>query len=326
MAATAIGPQVVCVGVVSLDSLALVETYPDSDQRVLASAVEFAGGGPAATAAVTLARQGVSVAFVGRVGDDADGRTVLAQLEREGVDVSGVQVSTRTATQRSLVVVARQRRSRAIAALDVPPLADLSPVATALIAQTRWVHADHLGLTASVRALAGLRQRPRLSVDAGNLGPAAQLHGVDLYGPTATALCARYGLARHELDQAAARALVSGARVVVATAGAKGARAWWSERGADLVGARGAGVLSAPASHGVRIDSTVGAGDVFHGALLAALCRDSSWQEALAAADASAALSCRALDGRSAIPDLTELEAFMHNEHESRRRTLEVVR
>jgi sugar/nucleoside kinase (ribokinase family) len=326
MTAVGTSPQVVCVGVVSLDSLALVDVYPDADQRVLASAVEVAGGGPAATAAVTLTRQGVSAAFVGRVGDDADGRAVLAQLEREGVDISGVQVSTRTATQRSLVVVARERRSRAIAALDVPPLTELSPVATALIAEAQWVHADHLGFTASVHALARLRPRPRLSVDAGNLGPEAQLHGVDLYGPTATALCARYGLARHELDQAAARALVSGARVVVATAGANGARAWWSERGAELVEAPGAGVISAGASRGVGIQSTVGAGDVFHGALLAALCRGSSWREALAAASASAALSCRALDGRSAIPDLAELEVFMHAERESRQRTLEVVR
>jgi sulfofructose kinase len=326
MAAAGTGPQVVCIGVVSLDSLALVETYPSADQRVLASAIDFAGGGPAATAAVTLARQGVAAAFVGRVGDDADGRMVLAQLEQAGVDVSGVQVSTRTPTQRSLVVVARQRRSRAIAALDVPPLVELTPAALALIAQARWVHADHLGFAAAARTLASLRPRPRFSVDAGNLGADAQLHGVDLYAPTATALCARYGLARRELDQAAARALVNGARVVVATAGENGARAWWSERGAELVGARRDGAISVEASHDVRIESTVGAGDVFHGALLAALARGCAWREALVAAGASAALSCRALDGRSAIPDLAELEVFMRAECESRQRTLEVVR
>jgi sulfofructose kinase len=48
--------------------------------------------------------------------------------------------------------------------------------------------------------------------------------------------------------------------------------------------------------------STLGAGDVFHGALLAQLVRDVPLPEALAAANEIAALSCRALDGRSAIP------------------------
>jgi sulfofructose kinase len=48
--------------------------------------------------------------------------------------------------------------------------------------------------------------------------------------------------------------------------------------------------------------STLGAGDVFHGALLAAIVRGLPWPERLAYAAAAAGLSCRALDGRSAIP------------------------
>jgi sugar/nucleoside kinase (ribokinase family) len=52
----------------------------------------------------------------------------------------------------------------------------------------------------------------------------------------------------------------------------------------------------------VEIVSTLGAGDVFHGALLAGLVHDLPLREALVQANACAALSCRALDGRSAIP------------------------
>ena len=58
----------------------------------------------------------------------------------------------------------------------------------------------------------------------------------------------------------------------------------------------------------VEAVSTLGAGDVFHGALLAALVRGASLQDALAMANRVAALSCRGLDGRSAIPTLQELE------------------
>jgi sugar/nucleoside kinase (ribokinase family) len=54
--------------------------------------------------------------------------------------------------------------------------------------------------------------------------------------------------------------------------------------------------------------STLGAGDVFHGALLAYLVRGASLDDALRAANTAASLSCRALDGRSAIPTLHELQ------------------
>jgi sugar/nucleoside kinase (ribokinase family) len=54
--------------------------------------------------------------------------------------------------------------------------------------------------------------------------------------------------------------------------------------------------------------STLGAGDVFHGALLAQLVEDVPLAEALVAANVCAGLSCRALDGRSAIPTGEELE------------------
>lgn len=65
--------------------------------------------------------------------------------------------------------------------------------------------------------------------------------------------------------------------------------------------------VSAPAFP-VDVVSTLGAGDVFHGALLAQLVRDVPLPDALAPANACAALSCRALDGRSAIPTGEELD------------------
>jgi sugar/nucleoside kinase (ribokinase family) len=57
--------------------------------------------------------------------------------------------------------------------------------------------------------------------------------------------------------------------------------------------------------------STLGAGDVFRGALLAQLMRNVPLADALTLANACAALSCRALDGRSAIPTAAELASTM---------------
>ncbi|MBA3436203.1 MAG: hypothetical protein H0X20_00310 [Chloroflexi bacterium] len=64
--------------------------------------LQRAGGGPAATAAVALARLGHRVAFVGTVGDDAAGDEIRASLTEEGVDVEDVTVVTGARSPESL--------------------------------------------------------------------------------------------------------------------------------------------------------------------------------------------------------------------------------
>ncbi len=84
--------DVVCIGLATRDTIARVPEHPRADGRVVAMDLQRAGGGPAATAAVALARLGHRVAFVGTVGDDAAGDEIRASLTREGVDVTGVTV------------------------------------------------------------------------------------------------------------------------------------------------------------------------------------------------------------------------------------------
>jgi sugar/nucleoside kinase (ribokinase family) len=114
---------------------------------------------------------------------------------------------------------------------------------------------------------------------------------VALYAPTEDALAEAFPGGPRD-------ALAAGAELVVATRGARGGAAWTRTQ-----------EVAAEAYPGeVEIVSTLGAGDVFHGALLAGLVRYLPLDEALARANACAALSCRALDGRSGIPTLDELE------------------
>ena len=86
------------------------------------------------------------------------------------------------------------------------------------------------------------------------------------------------------------------AELTVVTRGADGCTAYRNGETIEVPGEPVAGLVS-----------TLGAGDVFHGALLAAFVRGLELREALRAANRCAALSCRALDGRSAIPDWEEL-------------------
>lgn len=66
----------------------------------------FSTGGGATNAAVTFARQGHESAFVGKLGDDMAGHGVVAELDKENVDTSGVIYHPTEGTQYSTVLLA----------------------------------------------------------------------------------------------------------------------------------------------------------------------------------------------------------------------------
>lgn len=285
--------DVICVGSVTIDTIAVVPRLPGSDGRALASAFVVAGGGPAATAAVTLARLGMRVGICGVIGDDADGEFVRTDLEAEGVDTEWLIVRPGTSTPRSSIVVSSDSGERMIITQRATePLPAEIPVHKA-----SWLHADQTGLAAVRRAI-GQAGSTRISVDAGNAIDAPDLNGIDLFVPTVESLRARYGSA--STDEAVAAAFADGARRVVATDGANGA----------VIGSTD-GVEFIPA-FATEVVSSLGAGDVFHGALLAGVVRGTPIAESVRQANATAALSCRSIDGRSAIPTRAELDAFLN--------------
>jgi sulfofructose kinase len=244
---------IVCVGLATRDTIYAVPRHPDADDRVVATQRVVAGGGPAATAAVAIARLGLPVRFVGVVEGDL-----------EGVEV--VRIPGRMLESTILV----GHGTRAIVAEEVEPF-DVPPDA---LEDADWVHVDHVGW-ASLR----LSGNVQLSVDGGNRIDNLDLDKVALYAPT-------------EATDDGRRA-----KLTVVTRGARGCTAYTEDETFDV-----------PAFPIDDVVSTLGAGDVFHGALLAALSRGLGLRDALVRANACAALSCRALDGRSAIPTWDELE------------------
>ena len=272
--------DVVCVGLATRDTILAVPRHPGADELVLATDVAVAGGGPAATAAVALARLGIATAFVGAVGDDETGVFIRDGLEAEGVDVSELAVVPGRRSPESAIYVGPGTRAIAAFRGDMGPLR-LSERAERLCREAAWVHVDQTGFGSVPRDV-------RLSIDAGNQIDDLDVDGVALYGPTEAALERDFG--------SADAALAAGAQLVVVTRGAQGCTAYSAE-----------GAVEAPATPVQDPVSTLGAGDVFHGALLAALIRELPVADALAFANRAAALSCRALDGRSAIPTLEEV-------------------
>jgi sugar/nucleoside kinase (ribokinase family) len=313
-------PQVVCIGSAALDMVLEVDAAPASDERVPASAGILAGGGPAATTAVTLSRLGVSVTFVGRVGADPAGTFIREGLEREGVGVELLSTDPGLSSSLSSCLVEADG-SRALAAFgfDGSPALAITPAIEAACRAATWIHVDHAGWPAAVQ-LRHRGVRTNLSVDGGNPIPELDLALVTLYAPSRREICRWTD--QPDLGQAMRSALEAGTSIVVATDGGNGSAALSSlpPAATHLSAALAAGLPPTrgdkphaiqQAAYPAAGRSTLGAGDVYHGALLAALLDGRPLAGAMAFASAAAAISCRAADGRSGIPSWAEVEQLL---------------
>lgn len=288
--------DVLSMGVITMDTIALVEKYPSADERVLAKLIVRAGGGPAAVAAVALARLGMRSAIVGTVGDDDDGQEILRIFEREGVDATGVSIGCEE-TSGSIIVVAKEQATRAISSRQVSQEVPINKFARNLAKTAKWIHVDHVGITRLSELGISRGGGPKISFDAGYEIEGFDSSAVDLFAPPARQLALRQpGLS---IEVGIKNEAEAGKNVVVATMGGNGSIAY-----SDGIISRAEGVK-------IEILSTLGAGDVFHGALLAQLLQGREMKNALARANAVAAMSCRGLDGQSAIPTEKELNDFM---------------
>ncbi|MBO0889407.1 MAG: hypothetical protein J2P14_00745 [Acidothermales bacterium] len=283
-------PTALFVGVATWDVVADLPHLPAADGRVLVDDLVAAGGGPAAAAAATFARLGLPARLATAVGSDRDGAAITRALVDAGVDTSLVRVDAAAPSGSCVVLVDRSQDARAICVRPGPH----TEVDAGDVLGAGLLHVDQRGLPAVEPHLAGVPagRRPVVSYDAGNLDPRRCPAWVDLYVPTLATLAQVYG------DADPDAALADGATWVVATDGPRGA-----------VAADRTGHYRIPA-HDIAVRSTLGAGDVFHGALLAAYARDLALPDALAYANAAAALSCRGLDGRSAIAGHDETAAL----------------
>ena len=167
-----------------------------------------------------------------------------------------------------------------------------------MVSKAHWLHADHVGISRLSELGISRGNGPLISFDAGYGVEDFDSTTVDLFVPTDRQMALRYpGV---DLAVALENDSLKAGNTVVATQGSAGSSGFSSETG--LVTASG---------FKVEVKSTLGAGDVFHGALVAQIIQGFSLQEALHRANAVAALSCRGLDGQSMIPTTAELNAFL---------------
>lgn len=289
--------DVLCIGLATYDVVMTVDHHPGPDSKCPASGLLTAGGGPAANAAVTVARLGGKSAFFGYLGRDPFGEQHLEELLRAGVDTGWVARNSSPTPFAVILVKPDGARTVVLRKGQLPILPLPGPEfgncrAKVILADGHQPRAT----IEAVRQIGGV-QSP-VVLDAGSVH-----QGVLELLPYTDYLVASARFARDfsgkDRPGAALEVLHRHAPCVVITLGEDG-----------LVWKNDAGCGAMPAFPVTAVDTT-GAGDTFHGAFALAVARNRDLPAALTYAGAAAALCCRKLGARPGIPTEHELKAFL---------------
>ena len=300
--------QIAVLGDINQDFVIRAERMPRPGETLVGSDLRLVPGGKCANQAVTAARLGAAVTLIGRVGADVFGEALVANFEREGIDISFIERDPDEATGTAFITLAPSGENAILVCMGAngaisPEQADS---AAEVIARAEMLL---LQLGAPLEAvLRGME----IAHEAGTpvLFDPAPVHGdltpmwrhVAVATPNETEAEAITGAPVTDLPQAltaAAWLRERGVRLAVITLGAQGALAL-DDDGARLV--RG---------YAVEVADTTGAGDAFAGALGVRLAEGAPVEEALAFANAAGAVAASRFGAQPSLPTRAEVGALM---------------
>ena len=101
------------MGSINMDIILSADRLPEVGENVLGSTYSYAHGGKGANQAIGLSRLGAKVQMIGKVGADANGESLIKNLEKNNVDTSGVATDG-TSTGLAAILIDGDGRNRII--------------------------------------------------------------------------------------------------------------------------------------------------------------------------------------------------------------------
>ncbi|XP_021656390.2 uncharacterized protein LOC110647043 isoform X2 [Hevea brasiliensis] len=99
-------------GGISVDFLAAVAAYPKPDDKIRSTSLKVQGGGNAGNSMTCAARLGLNPRIISKIADDSQGRSILEELEADGVDTAFIVVSKDGNSPFTYVIVDNQTKTR----------------------------------------------------------------------------------------------------------------------------------------------------------------------------------------------------------------------
>jgi len=302
-------PTILVVGSINMDLVVRCKTMPAPGETVLGEGFVTSPGGKGANQAVAAARMGASCILIGRVGMDAFGEQLLANMKAEGIDCENVIPTADAPTGVAMIVVDAQGENAIVVASganhrltpdDIFPRSELFEKADIVMLQLEL-------LLPTVRAAIDMARRHGCKVV---LDPAPaqrnlcdELYQVDIISPNVSEAELMTGkkAVEERIDKLVASDLIErGAQAAVLKLGS---------RGSMVVTADGHFYRVPP--YKVSVVDTTAAGDAFTAALAVAVGQGKRLREAAKIANAAGALACTTMGAQSAMPTAEQVGALI---------------
>lgn len=293
--------KIVVVGSFNMDLTTYMERLPKPGETVHGRRFVTGPGGKGSNQAVAAARLGADVTFVGRVGRDSFGDTALKTWDEEGINTDYVVRDADNATGVAPIFVEDSGENAIVVALganlalspaDVDAACEAIARADVLVVQLEIdlgtvTHALKAARQQSVRTI--LNPAPAATLSAGTLALA------DYLTPNETELQTLFGSVPDDLRQLVKHEH----QTLIMTAGARGAL-WATQKDSGEV-----------PTYPVEVVDTTGAGDAFNAGLAVALAEGKELEDAIAFANATAALCVTRPGTAPSMPSRDEVDALL---------------
>ena len=293
------------IGFCSNDHLAVLPFIP-MDTKVRMLSHRIMGGGPAANSTAGAASLGKSAAFVGTVGDDADGDMILRDFHAQGVDTSMVKVRPGATSAIAYLWIEEKTGNRSCAwtreGLDELTADEINPEA---IAAAKILHVDGHNAAGAIAAAKVAREAGVLvNYDAGTHRDGME----ELLGLADLMICSEEFILKltglKDAEEAVRQVWAKyRPKVCGATMGVRGSMAF-----------NGKEFVRCPAFKVEKVVDTTGCGDLFHTGFAIRYLETQDLMECQRFGAAVSAIKCRGLSGRPpSAPTRAEVEAFLSN-------------
>jgi len=321
MAAARLGPDVqkksICVvGICTVDAVArCIDEYPPPGGLRIFDSLKLTTGGNAVNGSIALAKMGFAVSVVTKIGEDQHGQFVLDELDRHGVDTSGVIRSADTHTPFSFVCVHSDGQRSFLHTVGTNGTLRREEIDRAHVCRadlclvTGTMLMPHFDGPPTARLLADARDAGAITLLDTSLTDAASaaawqtalepcLPYLDFFVPSRMEAAAFTG--HDEPSRAAEVILAGGCRHAVIKLDTEGV--YYRTAG----GREG----TIPAYRVTHVVDTTGAGDCWCAGLLAGLAQDFPLEDSLRLGNAVAAHCIQHAGASSGIPPLAEIRQF----------------
>ncbi len=298
--------KIIVIGSSNTDMVVRSEHLPRPGESVIGGGFMMAGGGKGANQAVAVARMGHPVVFAAALGKDMFGDAAIASYQRFGIDTSYI-VRKDTPSGVALIMVDASAQNSISVALgannclsveDVMPVLDTIEPGDIVLLQLE-IPISTVDACVSVSEAKGARvvlnPAPAAAVSKSTL---SKLYLITPNQTEAQTLTGIEVTDENTAHLAAQELCKKGVERVVITMGREGAYLYQDGKGEII-----------PACKVAAVDTTA-AGDVYNGALCAALAEGMSLADALKFATKASAISVTRVGAQPSIPSREEVDKF----------------